>query len=70
MKATDPPAPPEPDSEEMRRTRVWRLDQFTALGFGSDQAALMADDSLVDLAEARKLIDLGCPPETASRILL
>ena len=52
------------------RTRVWRLDQFIDLGFDLVRAALMADDSRVDLAQARKLVALGCPLETASRILL
>jgi hypothetical protein len=61
----------EPDrSEQLRQTRVWRLDQFTDLGFDSARAALMADDAQVDLAQARKLIALGCPLETAARILL
>jgi len=57
-------------SEQLRRTRVWRLDQFTGLGFDTARAALMADDARVDLAQARKLIALGCPLETAARILL
>jgi hypothetical protein len=36
----------EPDqSDEARRTRVWRFDQFVALGFDFARAALMADDS-------------------------
>jgi hypothetical protein len=52
------------------RTRVWRLDQFIDLGFDVVRASLMADDSRVDLAQARKLVTLGCPLETASRILL
>jgi hypothetical protein len=52
------------------RTRVWRLDQFIDLGFDLVRASLMADDSRVDLAQARKLVALGCPLETASRILL
>jgi hypothetical protein len=61
----------EPDqSEQLRRTCVWRLDQFTGLGFDSARAALMADDARVDLAQARRLIALGCPLETAVRILL
>jgi hypothetical protein len=61
----------EPDqSEQLRRTRVWRLDQFSGLGFDSARAALMADDAQVDLAQARRLIALGCPLETAARILL
>jgi hypothetical protein len=61
----------EPDqSEQLRRTRVWRLDQFSGLGFDSASAELMADDAQVDLAQARRLIALGCPLETAARILL
>jgi len=51
-------------------TQVWRLDQFLALGFDVVRASLMADDARVDLAQARKLVALGCPLETASRILL
>ena len=61
----------EPDqSDEARRTRVWRLDQFVGLGFDFPRAAMMADDSQIDLALARRLIASGCPLETASRILL
>jgi hypothetical protein len=61
----------EPDqSEEARRTCFWRLDQFVGLGFDFARAAMMADDSQIDLALARRLIASGCPLETASRILL
>jgi hypothetical protein len=65
------PLPAEPDqSAEVKRTRVWRLDQFVSLGFDLPRAAIMADDTRVDLAQARRLVALGCPLETASRILL
>ena len=57
-------------SEQLRRTRLWRLDQLTGLGFASTHAALMADDAQVDLGLARRLIALGCPLDTAARILL
>ena len=57
-------------SDEEQRTRVWRLNQFVSLGFDLPRAAIMADDTHVDLAQARKLVALGCPLETASRILL
>jgi hypothetical protein len=64
-------APAELDqSDEARRTRVWRLDQFVALGFDLARAATMADDSRIDLAQARRLVASGCPLEMASRILL
>ena len=57
-------------SEAERQTRVWRLDQLISLGFDSPCAAQMADDTQVDLAQARRLIALGCPLDTAARILL
>jgi hypothetical protein len=57
-------------ADPLRQTRVWRLDQFSALGFDHTRAALLADDTRVELAQARRLIALGCPLETASRILL
>jgi hypothetical protein len=63
--------PLEPDqSDEARRTSFWRLDQFGRLGFDFARAAMMADDSQIDLAMARRLIASGCPLETAARILL
>ena len=71
MEETEQHSPEELDQSEIaRHTRVWRRDQFTALGFDSAVATTMADDTLVDLAQARRLIELGCPLETASRILL
>jgi hypothetical protein len=57
-------------SEVERQTRIWRLNQLIGLGFDSPCAAQMADDTQVDLAQARRLIALGCPLETAARILL
>jgi hypothetical protein len=57
-------------SEELCRTRDWRFDQLTGLGFDALQAVLMADDVFVDLAQARRLVAMGCPLETAFRILL
>ena len=57
-------------SEAVLDTWIWRLDQLISLGFDSPCAAEMADDTEVDLAQARRLIALGCPLETAERILL
>src|SRR4029077_5879072 len=51
--------------DEVDWTQVWRLDQFLALGFDVVRSSLMADDPGVDLAQARKLVALGCPLETA-----
>ena len=57
------------ESPEEHRVRRWRLDQFIALGFSHALAATMTA-SPVDLAAARKLVAVGCPLETAARILL
>jgi hypothetical protein len=57
-------------SDESQRIRVWRIDQFVNLGFDFARATTMADDSRIDLAQARRLVASGCPLETASRILL
>jgi hypothetical protein len=69
MEQIQPELESEP-SETERQTRIWRFDQLVSLGFDSQCAAQMADDTQVDLAQARKLIALGCPLETAARMLL
>jgi hypothetical protein len=56
-------------ADEERRTFLWRLAQFTRLGFAYPDSVVLAGTG-IDLAEARKLITYGCPIETASRILL
>jgi hypothetical protein len=57
-------------AEAPDETWVWRLDQFIALGFDVGAALRLADDRRIELAQARQLVALGCPLETASRILL
>jgi hypothetical protein len=65
-----PPALESEPSDADRQTRIWRLDQLISLGFDSGSAAELADEPQVDLSQARRLIALGCPLETARRILL
>jgi hypothetical protein len=60
----------QPAHAEELRIQGWRLEQFRDLGFGLARAALMAEDTGIDLAQARRLIALGCPLDTAARILL
>ena len=55
--------------DEERRTFLWRLAEFTRLGFAYSESVVLAGTG-IDLAEARKLVTCGCPTETASRILL
>jgi hypothetical protein len=49
--------------------RTWRFEQFVRLGFTSELSTALAE-SRVDLSQVRRLIQSGCPPETASRIVL
>jgi hypothetical protein len=47
----------------------WRRDRLLAAGFAPDVAAALARDRGVDLHAVLALIDRGCPPELAARIL-
>lgn len=49
---------------------TWRIERLIAVGFGSDDAFVLALDRGVDLHEATRLVHRGCPPETAFRILV
>jgi hypothetical protein len=49
--------------------RSWRFEQFVRLGFSTELSSALAE-SRVDLSQVRRLIQSGCPPETASRIVL
>jgi hypothetical protein len=54
---------------EALRVRRWRRDQFYVLGFPLADARKLAQ-SQVDLGDARSLMDKGCRPALALRILL
>jgi hypothetical protein len=47
----------------------WRRDRLLEAGFAADQAAQVAEDCAIDLHALLELIDRGCPPELAVRIL-
>jgi len=47
---------------------AWRDEQFTAMGFGLAQSALLAC-SKADLHDARELVKRGCPLHLAFDIL-
>ena len=62
----------EPEEEltgEALVVRRWRFDQLAGLGFALEAAAALARDARVDLAQARRLVELGCPLPLAARIL-
>jgi hypothetical protein len=47
----------------------WRRRRLMAAGFDAQLAASLARDEAVDLHELLVLLDRGCPPELAARIL-
>lgn len=47
----------------------WRRRQLSRAGFGTDLAARVAADRSMDIHALLELIDLGCPPELAARIV-
>ncbi|HWC27762.1 MAG TPA: hypothetical protein VG474_14325 [Solirubrobacteraceae bacterium] len=48
---------------------AWRRRRLIAAGFDEQLAAQVAADGAVDLHELLILLDRGCPPATAARIL-
>jgi hypothetical protein len=47
----------------------WRRGRLLRAGFATDLATLLAVDCDVDLHALLDLIDRGCPPDLAARIL-
>jgi hypothetical protein len=55
---------------EMERVERWRAEALEKVGYDSSSAATLAIRHEVDLHRAIALVERGCPPETALRILL
>ena len=55
---------------ETRTTAIdWRADQLLDAGFAAELAARVAADARFDLHAVIELVERGCPPELAVRIL-
>jgi len=54
---------------ENRDVLVWRRRQLTRAGFGVRQATALARDDRTDIHALIDLVERGCPPELAARIL-
>ena len=55
---------------EVERVERWRTDAFVRAGFSPEQAASLAARTDVDLHSAIQMVERGCPPAVAVRILL
>ena len=55
----------------VRRARLvqWRMQRLLTAGFVADLAQRLADDDQIDLHALLELVDRGCPPPLAARIL-
>ena len=60
----------ESESDEMLTVLRWRFNQLSRAGFAPEDAVQVAVSLDVDLHEAVRLLDAGCPPKTALRILV
>lgn len=49
---------------------AWRCQRLEEAGYGETAAIELAEAAYVDLHRAVELLELGCPAETAARILL
>ena len=54
---------------EIERVERWRTAELMRVGFAGDDAIALAARTEVDLHEAIELVQRGCPPELAFRIL-
>lgn len=58
------------DTNEATEVLRWRLGRLAAAGYGLDDALVVASHVEIDLHRATELVERGCPPATALRILL
>jgi hypothetical protein len=47
----------------------WRRDVLLRAGFDTNLAEALARDARIDLHDLLELVDRGCPPDLAARIL-
>jgi hypothetical protein len=69
MSETEQDVEADVDAAERLQVRRWRFEQFIQLGFSESVSATLAG-AHVDLSLVRRMVAAGCPPETASRIVL
>ena len=59
-----------PETTELERIERWRADELIRVGYDATQAMSLAVRHDVDLHLAAELLERGCPPDLALRILL
>ena len=61
--------PPQDPAGVRARWANWRAQRLQSAGFPADVAERLAGDDELDLHELLELVDRGCPPHLAARIL-
>jgi hypothetical protein len=56
-----------PEAEAVLR---WRFEALLRAGYDAGNAMILASHVEVDLHDATRLLERGCPPETAMKIVL
>jgi hypothetical protein len=59
----------QPDRSERAAVVDWRRRQLAEAGFSLRLASVLGADASVDLHALIELVERGCPPELAARIL-
>ena len=58
------------ESPEVEAVLRWRFEELVRAGYDAGSALILAGHAEVDLHAARRLLERGCPPETAIQIVL
>ena len=59
-----------PADTETERVERWRAEALERAGYDTESALELAARNDVDLHQAIQLVEAGCPPDVAARILL
>jgi hypothetical protein len=58
------------EQTELERIEGWRRERLESVGFPPDAASALAQRHDIDLHKAASLLQRGCPPDVAVKILL
>jgi hypothetical protein len=69
LRATGGPPAPGTGTTPRGELTTWRLEKLMRTGFDAELAASVAADRAMDLHALIDLVERGCPPALAARIL-
>jgi hypothetical protein len=60
---------PHPERSAAQDHFTWRRERLVLAGFSLDNATSLAGDTRIDLHKLLELVDAGCAPDLAARIV-